>query len=215
MRHAQLKAFHAVAVHTGFSRAAEALGLTQPAVSDHVRKLEETYGVQLFTRAPSGVALTGMGRKLFAIAERQFEAEAEAALGRLEAMGYLDDRAYARAFVETRARRYGPRKLRALLLARGVPEEVVRKPPTADLIPGQTDEADLGLRYLRADVILEHYLKGYSDQYILGLGFTEEELRRVKERVNRTHWKRALPTVALLSSTAIGEFYLRPLDYRP
>ena len=78
MRHAQLKAFHAVAVHGGFSRAAEALGLTQPAVSDHVRKLEETYGVQLFTRAASGVTLTGMGRKLFAIAERQFEAEAEA-----------------------------------------------------------------------------------------------------------------------------------------
>jgi len=78
MRHAQLRAFHAVAVHNGFSRAAEALGLTQPAVSDHVRKLEETYGVQLFTRAPSGVVLTDMGRKLFAIAERQFEAETEA-----------------------------------------------------------------------------------------------------------------------------------------
>jgi aminoethylphosphonate catabolism LysR family transcriptional regulator len=79
MRHAQLKAFHAVAVHGGFSRAAGALGLTQPAVSDHVRKLEEGYGVQLFTRAASGVALTEMGRKLFAIAERQFEAEAQAA----------------------------------------------------------------------------------------------------------------------------------------
>ncbi|MFN4141041.1 LysR substrate-binding domain-containing protein [Aestuariivirga sp.] len=79
MRHAQLKAFHAVAVHGGFSRAAEALGLTQPAVSDHVRKLEEAYGVQLFTRAASGVSLTDMGRKLFAIAERQFEAEAQAA----------------------------------------------------------------------------------------------------------------------------------------
>ncbi len=96
----------------------------------------------------------------------------------------------------------------------GVPEAIVEKAPTADLEPGQTDEADLGLRYLRADVILEHYLKGYPDAYILGLGFTEEELRRVKERVNRTHWKRALPTVALLSPTAIGEFYLRPLDYR-
>ncbi|GAA5334985.1 MULTISPECIES: NAD+ synthase [Thermus] len=96
----------------------------------------------------------------------------------------------------------------------GVPEAVVKKPPTADLIPGQTDEADLGVRYLRADVILEHYLKGYPDAYILSLGYTEEELKRVKERVNRTHWKRALPTVALLSSTAIGEFYLRPLDYR-
>ena len=80
MRHAQLKAFHAVAAHGGFSRAAEALGLTQPAVSDHVRKLEEAYGVQLFTRGPAGVALTDMGRKLFAIAERQFEAEAEAAV---------------------------------------------------------------------------------------------------------------------------------------
>jgi LysR family transcriptional regulator, low CO2-responsive transcriptional regulator len=78
MRHAQLKAFHAVAVHNGFSRAAEALGLTQPAVSDHVRKLEESYGVQLFTRAPAGVTLTDMGRKLFAIAERLFEAEGEA-----------------------------------------------------------------------------------------------------------------------------------------
>lgn len=78
MRHAQLKAFHAVAVHGGFSRAAESLGLTQPAVSDHVRKLEEAYGVQLFTRAAAGVSLTGMGRKLFAIAERLFEAETEA-----------------------------------------------------------------------------------------------------------------------------------------
>lgn len=78
MRHAQLKAFHAVAQHGSFSRAAERLALTQPAISDHVRKLEESYGVLLFNRLPSGVTLTAMGRKLFAIAERQFEAEAEA-----------------------------------------------------------------------------------------------------------------------------------------
>lgn len=87
----------------------------------------------------------------------------------------------------------------------GVPQAVVEKVPTADLIPGQTDEGDLGVRYLRADVILEHYLKGYPDAYIESLGYTQEEIGRVKERVNRTHWKRALPTVALLSSTAIGE----------
>ncbi|WP_243031554.1 NAD+ synthase [Thermus altitudinis] len=97
----------------------------------------------------------------------------------------------------------------------GVPQAVVEKVPTADLIPGQTDEGDLGVRYLRADVILEHYLKGYPDAYIEALGYAPEEIQRVKERVNRTHWKRALPTVALLSSTALGEFYLRPLDYRP
>ncbi len=78
MRHAQLKAFHAVARHGGFSRAAEHLALTQPAISDHVRKLEETYGVQLFLRGPQGATLTEIGRTLFALAERQFETEAQA-----------------------------------------------------------------------------------------------------------------------------------------
>ncbi len=96
----------------------------------------------------------------------------------------------------------------------GVPEEIVRKAPTADLEPGQTDEADLGVSYRRADVILEHYLKGYPDSYIVGLGYTPDEVALVKRRVNRTHYKRHLPAVALVSSTAIGEFYLRPLDFR-
>lgn len=78
MNHAQLRAFHAVALAGGFSRAAERLGLTQPAISDHIRKLEEAYGVQLFTRGARKVELTDTGRRLFAITERQFEAEGEA-----------------------------------------------------------------------------------------------------------------------------------------
>jgi len=78
MRYAQLKAFHAVALDGSFSRAALRLNLTQPAISDHVRKLEETHGVQLFRREPRGIRMTEMGRKLFAITERQFEAEAQA-----------------------------------------------------------------------------------------------------------------------------------------
>jgi aminoethylphosphonate catabolism LysR family transcriptional regulator len=78
MRYAQLKAFHSVAQAGGFSRAAKALSLTQPAISDHIRKLEEAYGIELFKRAPRGISLTEEGRKLFAITERLFEAEAEA-----------------------------------------------------------------------------------------------------------------------------------------
>lgn len=78
MRTAQLMAFHWVATERSFSRAAERMALTQPAVSDHVRKLEETYGVQLFQRTPRGVTLTEMGRKLFAITERLAEAQAQA-----------------------------------------------------------------------------------------------------------------------------------------
>jgi len=78
MRHAQLKAFHAVATYGGFSRAAGELGVSQPALSDHVRKLEDAYGVQLFVRGRRAVSLTELGRKLYALTERQFEAGAAA-----------------------------------------------------------------------------------------------------------------------------------------
>ncbi|MDQ2857785.1 MAG: NAD(+) synthetase, partial [Candidatus Eremiobacteraeota bacterium] len=35
----------------------------------------------------------------------------------------------------------------------------------------------------------------------------------VRRRVDGTHWKRHLPTTAMLSNTAINEYYLRPVDY--
>ena len=50
MRYVQLRAFHYVAICGGFSRAAEELYLTQPAISDQVRKLEEEYDILLFNR---------------------------------------------------------------------------------------------------------------------------------------------------------------------
>ncbi len=78
MRHSQLKAFHAVATYGGFSKAAGELGISQPALSDHVRKLEDAYGVQLFVRGSRSVTLTDLGRKLYALTERQFEAGAAA-----------------------------------------------------------------------------------------------------------------------------------------
>jgi len=78
MRYAQLKAFHAVAANGGFSKAAERLALTQPAISDHIRKLEDAYGSELFLRRRGGVELTAFARKLFAVTERMFEAETEA-----------------------------------------------------------------------------------------------------------------------------------------
>jgi aminoethylphosphonate catabolism LysR family transcriptional regulator len=78
MRYAQLKAFHAVALHGGFSKAADRLALTQPAISDHIRKLEDAYGSELFLRRRGGVELTPFARKLYAVTERMFEAETEA-----------------------------------------------------------------------------------------------------------------------------------------
>ncbi|AEH83457.1 LysR family transcriptional regulator [Sinorhizobium meliloti] len=78
MRYVQLRAFHNVAVCGGFSRAAEALFLTQPAVSDQVRKLEEEYDVLLFNRNKKQVTLTQAGHQLLEITRRMFDTEQQA-----------------------------------------------------------------------------------------------------------------------------------------
>ncbi|MVA98081.1 LysR family transcriptional regulator [Nitratireductor sp. CAU 1489] len=78
MRYVQLRAFHYVAITGGFSRAAEALFLTQPAISDQVRKLEEEYDVLLFNRHKKQVTLTGFGQQLLEITHRMFDTEQQA-----------------------------------------------------------------------------------------------------------------------------------------
>jgi NAD+ synthetase len=95
----------------------------------------------------------------------------------------------------------------------GVPDVIVSKPASADLIKGQTDEGDFGISYPRADAILHWILLGYRAPEISALGFAEAEIALVRQRLDTTHWKRRLPTVAMLSGTAIGEYYLRPVDY--
>jgi NAD+ synthetase len=95
----------------------------------------------------------------------------------------------------------------------GVPGEIITKPATADLIAGQTDEGDFGISYARADVILNWLLWGFSTDDLVARGFSEYEVGLVRGRLERTHWKRKLPTVAMLTHTAIGESYLRPVDY--
>ena len=95
----------------------------------------------------------------------------------------------------------------------GVPEAIVSKPPTADLVVGQTDEGDFGISYARADEILNWMLSGYTAAELAQRGFDAGEVETVRKRLEGTHWKRRLPTVALMSPTAIGESYLRPVDY--
>jgi aminoethylphosphonate catabolism LysR family transcriptional regulator len=78
MRHVQLRAFHQVALTGSFSRAAEALHVTQPAISDQIRKLEEEYDTLLFNRAKRQVTLTWAGMALFEVTKRLFDAEDQA-----------------------------------------------------------------------------------------------------------------------------------------
>jgi len=95
----------------------------------------------------------------------------------------------------------------------GIPKEIVEKPASADLIRGIHDEDELGVSYREADPILHWLLSGYRPEELIALGFKEEAVEAVWGRFNGTHWKRELPTVAVLSGTAIGEFFLRPVDY--
>ncbi len=106
-------------------------------------------------------------------------------------------------------------KTQVFALARhlGVPDAIVNKAPTADLVAGQTDEGDFGITYARADMILHWLLHGFPPEKIQALGYRPEEVDLVRGRLDSTHWKRRLPTVAVLSGTAINEFYLRPVDY--
>lgn len=95
----------------------------------------------------------------------------------------------------------------------GVPREIIEKPASADLIKGQTDESDFGITYAHADRILHLMTQGYSRAKLLELGFDPSEVDLVWRRVDGTHWKRRLPTVAMVSASAIGEYYLRPVDF--
>jgi len=95
----------------------------------------------------------------------------------------------------------------------GVPQVIVDKPATADLTRGQTDESDLGISYVKADRILAALLAGVKPPEIARLGYSDDEVALVARRLSSTHWKRRLPTVAMVSPTAIGESYLRPVDY--
>ncbi len=98
MENFRLRVFRAVAEEMSFRKAAEVLHLSQPAVSQHIRALEEEAGVRLFDRARgeghgSQISLTEAGRVLLGYANTAAEtmAEAQRALAGLndEAVGEL------------------------------------------------------------------------------------------------------------------------------
>ncbi len=71
-----MEAFLAIGTFGGFRRAAEALRVTQPAVSARIKALEESLGVPLFERGRGGLALSAAGRALRPHAEQLLHAVA-------------------------------------------------------------------------------------------------------------------------------------------
>ena len=73
----RLQVFHAVAKHLSFTKAAEALFMTQPAVTFQIRQLEEQFNSRLFDRAHGRIALTPAGQLALDYAERILSLSAE------------------------------------------------------------------------------------------------------------------------------------------
>lgn len=73
----QLEAFVAVARNLHFSRAARQLHLTQSALSQRIRNLEDALGLALFSRGPTGVQLTETGTRLLRYCQTKDQLEAE------------------------------------------------------------------------------------------------------------------------------------------
>lgn len=89
MENFRLKVFRVVASHLNFSRAAEELLLTQPAVTQQIKALEDEYGVSLFDRSGGRIALTPSGQALLPYAIRLKEVSDEAQNAVANASGKL------------------------------------------------------------------------------------------------------------------------------
>ena len=74
----QLKIFYLAAKHGSLSAAAEAMFITQPAVTKGIQRLQEHYEIKLFNRFGRKMALTDAGEVLYGIAESIFEMENQA-----------------------------------------------------------------------------------------------------------------------------------------
>jgi NAD+ synthase len=102
-------------------------------------------------------------------------------------------------------------QLRAVAGALGVPEEILAKPPSADLWPGQTDEGELGASYDDLDRILFALVdRRWTQERCVAAGLDPTLVAWVAQRVARYEFKRQTPPVAKLSLRTPGVDHLYP-----
>jgi NAD+ synthase len=105
-------------------------------------------------------------------------------------------------------------QLRQLAGALNLPPSVLSKPPSADLWVGQTDEAELGLKYEEVDRLL--YLvvdQRCTPEECVEAGFDRAYVDDVLRRIRRNHFKRLMPPIAKLGNRTIGYDFLYFRDW--
>jgi len=102
-------------------------------------------------------------------------------------------------------------QVRQLALAVGVPDAIIRKAPSADLWPGQTDEAEAGFTYHELDRLLFWMIdRRRSTTELVALGFDPAVIARIERMVAGSEFKRQVPPVAKLGQRTAGVDYLYP-----
>jgi NAD+ synthase len=102
-------------------------------------------------------------------------------------------------------------QLRAIAEHLGVPAEIVAKPPSADLWPGQTDEGELGRSYEDLDRTLFALVdRRWTVERCVSAGLDRDLVEWVAARVARMEYKRQTPPVAKISLRTPGIDHLYP-----
>ena len=92
---------------------------------------------------------------------------------------------------------------------------IIKKPPSADLWDGQSDEADLGYTYAQLDEVMKLYVEErLSRDEILQRGYEAKMLDMIIERIFRNHFKRKMPVIAKLTSRTVNHDFNYPRDIR-
>ncbi|MFN8632106.1 MAG: NAD+ synthase [Chloroflexota bacterium] len=102
-------------------------------------------------------------------------------------------------------------QVRQLSAAMGVPEAIIRKAPSADLWPGQTDETEAGFSYPVLDRVLFWRIdRRRSVDEMVAMGFDRALVERVDRMVAGAEFKRQVPPIAKLGPRTAGVDYLYP-----
>ncbi len=96
----------------------------------------------------------------------------------------------------------------------GVPEQIIKKPPTGDLWVGQTDEGELGFTYAEVDRLLVLMVDcRWRRAELVDFGFAPQFVDRVAEMIRRNHYKRRMPVIAKLSPRTMDRDFRYARDW--